>query len=84
MVLEFDFDHLMHGFFQKYIHISLTASNLKKIMETVTEYYSEILNITLTEFICPNIMKIAEKSDQCELGRLLQLILGTFQTFFSS
>lgn len=67
---------------KKNIRISFTASNLKKIMETVTEYYSEILNITLTEFICPNIMKIAEKSDQCELGRLLQLILGNFLAFF--
>lgn len=47
-------------------------------METVTDYYNEVLNITLTEFISPNVMKIAEKSDQCELGRLLQLILGIF------
>lgn len=47
-------------------------------METVTDYYNEVLNITLTEFISPNVMKIAEKSDQCELGRLLQLILGSF------
>lgn len=48
-------------------------------METVTDYYNEVLNITLTEFISPNVMKIAEKSDQCELGRLLQLILGIFR-----
>ena len=53
-----------------------TASNLKKLIETVTEYYSEVLNITLNEFISPNVMRIAEHSDQNELGRFLQLILG--------
>lgn len=51
------------------------VSNLKKIIETVTEYYNECLNITLNEII-PNVMKIGEKGDQCELGRFLQLILG--------
>lgn len=45
-------------------------------METVTDYYNDILNITLNEFISPNVMKMGEKSDQCELGRFLQLILG--------
>lgn len=57
-----------------------TASNLKKIVETVTEYYTDVLNITLNEFISPNIMKIAENSDRNELGRFLQLILGNFAT----
>lgn len=47
-------------------------------METVTEYYSEVLTITLNEFISPNVMRIAEHSDQNELGRFLQLILGKF------
>lgn len=56
--------------------ILFTVSNLKKIIETVTDYYSEVLNIQLTEFISPNVMKIGEKNDQCELGRFLQLILG--------
>lgn len=45
-------------------------------METVTDYYSEVLNITLNEDISPNVMRIAEKSDQLELGRFLQLVLG--------
>lgn len=52
------------------------VSNLKKLIETVTEYYNEVLNITLNEFISPNVMRIAEHSDQNELGRFLQLILG--------
>lgn len=67
-----------------YTHIFcllFTASNLKKLMETVTEYYNEVLNITLNEFISPNIMRIAEHSDQNELGRFLQLILGKSSDF---
>lgn len=57
--------------------VYFTASNLKKMIETVTEYYSEVLNIdSLNEFISPNVMRIAEHSDQNELGRFLQLILG--------
>lgn len=65
-------------FFSKFskFGILFTVSNLKKIIETVTDYYSEVLNIQLTEFISPNVMKIGEKADQCELGRFLQLILG--------
>lgn len=59
-----------------YVRISFTASNLKKLIETVTEYYNEVLNITLNEFFSPNVMRIAENSDQNELGRFLQLILG--------
>lgn len=58
-----------------------TVSNLKKILESVFEYYSEVLNISLNEFIRPNAMKIAEKNNQCELGRLIQLVLGDFPHF---
>lgn len=68
--------------------VYFTASNLKKLIETVTEYYNEVLNITLNEFISPNVMRIAELSDQNELGRFLQLILGKkyleFFIFFAS
>lgn len=52
------------------------VSNLKKITETVFDYYGDILNITLSEFVRPNAMKIAEENDPNELGRFLQLILG--------
>lgn len=40
------------------------------------EYYSDSLNLTITDFTAPDVMKIAEKHDLIELGRLLQLILG--------
>lgn len=54
------------------------VSNLKKIFESVFDYYGEVLNISLNEFTRPNTMRIAEKHDQTELGRLIQLVLGTF------
>lgn len=56
--------------------VSFLVSNLKKITETVFDYYGEILNITLNEFGRPNATKIAEENDPNELGRFLQLILG--------
>ena len=53
-------------------------SNLKKVVESIIDYFIEVLNITLNDYIRPDVMKIAEKNDQYELGRLLQLILGNF------
>lgn len=70
--------HFQYVFFVCFL--SFTASNLKKLIETVTEYYSEVLTISLSEFISPNVMRIAEHSDQNELGRFLQLILGKLIT----
>lgn len=61
-----------------FFFLSLPVSNLKKIIETIFDYYGEILNITLNEFGRPNAMKIAETNDPNELGRLMQLILGKF------
>lgn len=52
------------------------VSNLKKVIESILDYYIEVLNFTLNEYIRPNAMKIVEHNDQNELGRLLQLILG--------
>ncbi|KXJ80579.1 hypothetical protein RP20_CCG024354 [Aedes albopictus] len=54
----------------------LKVSNLKKIIEGVYVYYQDILSLNLSEELRPDAMKIAEKCDGYELGRLLQLILG--------
>lgn len=54
----------------------LKVSNLKKIIEAVTEYYVECLNQQLSGYIKPDATKIGEHSDNMELRRLLQLILG--------
>lgn len=69
---------IIHVFF---CWFNFTASNLKKIIETVNEYYSEVQSITLTEEILPNVMRIAEKDDPLELDRFLQLILGKMKCF---
>lgn len=42
------------------------------------DFYTDILNLTLSDFPTPDVLKIAEKHDLIELGRLLQLVLGTF------
>lgn len=54
----------------------LKVSNLKKVTSSSMEYYSDSLNLALTDFTAPDVVKIAEKHDLVELGRLLQLILG--------
>ncbi|XP_030242699.1 protein hook isoform X2 [Drosophila navojoa] len=55
----------------------LRMSNLKKVVEGVYEYYSDVLNYTLQpDFVKPDVQAIAEKCDLTELERLLQLVLG--------
>lgn len=54
----------------------LKISNLKKVVEGIFDYYVDVLNINLSEFARPDVMRMAEQSDAAELGRLLQLILG--------
>lgn len=54
----------------------LKMSNLKKVIEGLYDYYSDVLNYSLTEFPRPDAMKIAEKCDLIEMERLLQLVLG--------
>lgn len=54
----------------------LKVSNLKKVVERVMDYYSDVLNVALTDFVKPDVSKIAENNDRVDLGRLLQLILG--------
>ncbi|XP_059051080.1 protein hook [Achroia grisella] len=54
----------------------LKVSNLKKILEGVVDYHQDILNLSLHEFQRPDVINIAETSDQTDLGRLLQLVLS--------
>lgn len=51
-------------------------SNLKKVIEGLYDYYNDILNYSLVELERPDAMRIAEKYDSKELGRLLQMVLG--------
>ncbi|XP_053675332.1 protein hook [Anopheles nili] len=54
----------------------LKVSNLRKIIEGIYVYYQDELSLNLSEELRPDALKIAEKCDAHELGRLLQLILG--------
>lgn len=54
----------------------LKVSNLKKIIEAVTEYYVECLNQPLSGYVKPDAQKIGEHCDKQELKRLMQLVLG--------
>ncbi len=53
----------------------LKVSNLKKIIESVTDYYQEYVNPSV-HFVKPDAVKIGEHGDARELAKLLQLILG--------
>jgi hypothetical protein len=57
--------------------------NLKKVLQTLTDYYSEVLNHSLNGFEMPNLNVIVESSTaekaqtaREELSHLLQLVLG--------
>ncbi|XP_077459360.1 protein Hook homolog 1-like isoform X1 [Stigmatopora argus] len=54
----------------------LKLNNLKKILQMVLEYYSEVLVQGLSDFPLPDVALAAEDSNPAELGRLLQLVLG--------
>lgn len=54
----------------------LKASNLKKIVDSVVLYYSDVLDLSLDAHLRPEAIKIAEFNDATELGKLLKLILG--------
>ncbi|SPP86209.1 protein hook [Drosophila guanche] len=58
------------------INWRLRMSNLKKVTQSLYEYYSEVLNYTLSDFVKPDVQRIAENCDLVELERLLQLVLG--------
>uniref|UniRef100_A0A8C1F6V2 Hook microtubule-tethering protein 1 n=1 Tax=Cyprinus carpio carpio TaxID=630221 RepID=A0A8C1F6V2_CYPCA len=57
-------------------NVRLKMNNLKKILQMIVDYYNEVLAQQITDFPLPDLMHVVEQSDQVELGRLLQLILG--------
>ncbi|CAH0391882.1 unnamed protein product [Bemisia tabaci] len=54
----------------------LKVSNLKKIVESIVDFYNDIFNQGLAECGKPDVMKIADQVDPLEIARLLQLVLG--------
>ncbi|XP_066157098.1 protein hook [Euwallacea fornicatus] len=54
----------------------LRVSNLKKIVEAVTEYYQDMLTLQVLESGKPDVTRIGENNDQVQLAKLLRLVLG--------
>lgn len=57
-------------------NVRLKLNNLKKVLQMIVDYYNEVLAQQITDFPLPDLVRVIEQSDQVELGRLLQLILG--------
>ena len=56
----------------------LKMSNLKKINESIMEYYADVLGLQITDIGKPDVVKLAETNDIIQMGKLLRLILGMF------
>lgn len=54
----------------------LKVSNLKKILEAVVDFHQDVLNLSLQDYVRPDVLNIAENTDLSDLGRLLQLVLS--------
>ncbi|XP_030646091.1 protein Hook homolog 2 isoform X1 [Chanos chanos] len=54
----------------------LKVSNLKKILQSMMEYYHDVLGQQVSDEHLPDVSLIGEMGDVTELGRLVQLVLG--------
>ncbi|CAL8270851.1 unnamed protein product [Lota lota] len=54
----------------------LKVNNLKKILQSMLEYYHDVLGHQVSEQHLPDVNLIGEHGDVTELGRLVQLVLG--------
>ncbi|XP_022914746.1 protein hook [Onthophagus taurus] len=54
----------------------LKVSNLKKINESIIEYYQDVLNLQVLEAGRPDVVKLGETNDIIQIGKMLRLILG--------
>uniref|UniRef100_A0AAY4C5C5 Calponin-homology (CH) domain-containing protein n=1 Tax=Denticeps clupeoides TaxID=299321 RepID=A0AAY4C5C5_9TELE len=54
----------------------LKVSNLKKILQSMLEYYHDVLGHQVSDEHLPDVGLIGEMGDVTELGKLLQLVLG--------
>ncbi|TRY95708.1 hypothetical protein DNTS_022113 [Danionella cerebrum] len=54
----------------------LKVSNLKKILQSMMEYYHDVLGQQVSDQHVPDVCLLGEMGDVTELGRLLQLVLG--------
>ncbi|XP_062336501.1 protein Hook homolog 2-like isoform X2 [Osmerus eperlanus] len=54
----------------------LKVSNLRKILQSLLEYYHDVLGHQVLEAHLPDVSLIGEMGDEAELGKLVQLVLG--------
>ncbi|KAF4080748.1 hypothetical protein AMELA_G00174830 [Ameiurus melas] len=54
----------------------IKVSNLKKILQSMLEYYHDVLGQQVADVHVPDVSLIGEMGDVAELGRLVQLVLG--------
>ncbi|XP_056144695.1 protein Hook homolog 2-like [Lampris incognitus] len=54
----------------------LKVSNLKKILQSMLEYYHDVLGHQVSDEHLPDVNLIGEVGDVTELGKLVQLVLG--------
>ncbi|CAM9761676.1 unnamed protein product, partial [Lampetra planeri] len=54
----------------------LKVSNLKKVLQGIQDYYSEVLGVQVSPACVPDVAAVGEHADHAEMGRLLQLVLG--------
>lgn len=54
----------------------LKVSNLKKILQSMLEYYHDVLGHPVSDEHLPDVCLIGEMGDVAELGKLVQLVLG--------
>ncbi|XP_078545353.1 protein Hook homolog 2 isoform X2 [Lissotriton helveticus] len=54
----------------------LKISNLKKVLQSMLEYYQDVLGHPVSDQHLPDVNLIGEFSNTAELGKLLQLVLG--------
>lgn len=52
------------------------VSNLKKILESVLEYYQDALNVQVSDLGKPDVVRLGETRDEVELGKMVRLVLG--------
>ncbi|XP_048846927.1 protein Hook homolog 2-like [Brienomyrus brachyistius] len=54
----------------------LKVSNLKKILQSILEYYHDVLGHPVSDDHLPDVVLIGEMGNVTELGKLVQLVLG--------
>ena len=66
----------VNNLFPLSLYILPQHTNLKKIYQALTKFYTEVLNVSLEKIQPPNLKAIAESGSPADTARLIQLVLG--------